>query len=105
MHFVNAEFFLNIMPPWLPYPLALVYISGVFEILGALGILYAGTRAMAGLGLFVLTLVVTPVNVHMWMNPDLFPEVSPAFLSMRLVIQVILLAIIWFSTRKPPLQS
>jgi hypothetical protein len=35
----------------------------------------------------------------MWMNPELFPEISPAFLSWRLVAQVVLLAIIWWSTR------
>ena len=78
----------------------LIYISGIFEILGALGILYKGTRAMAGTGLFVLTLAVTPVNVHMWLHPELFADVSPRFLTIRLLVQVVLLAIIWFSTRK-----
>ena len=100
-HFVNSAFFVNIMPPYLPYHLEIVYISGVFEILGALGILLLATRQWAGNGLFLLTLAVTPANIHMWMHPELFPEVPEAFLSVRLVVQVILLAGIWWSTRTP----
>ena len=80
-HFVISDFFVNIMPPYLPYHLEIVYISGVFEILGALGILLYATRQWAGNGLFLLTLAVTPANIHMWMHPELFPEVPEAFLS------------------------
>ena len=98
-HFTNAEFFLNIMPPWLPWHLPLVYISGVFEILGALGLLLVATRSWAGYGLIALTIAVTPVNVYMWLNPSLFPEATETMLSARLVIQVALLALIWWSTR------
>ena len=100
-HFTDPDFFVNIMPPWLPWHLPAVYISGVFEIIGALGLLHPATRRWAGNGLFVLTIVVTPVNIHMWLNPQLFPDVSEAFLNIRLVVQVILLAIIWYSTREP----
>ncbi len=100
-HFTDPDFFVNIMPPWLPWHLPAVYISGVFEIIGALGLLHPATRRWAGNGLFVLTIVVTPVNIHMWLNPQLFPDVSTAFLNIRLVVQVILLAIIWYSTREP----
>jgi uncharacterized membrane protein len=100
-HFTNAPFFVAIMPPWIGWHLEIVYISGVFEILGAIGILIPALRQWAGNGLFLLTLCVTPANVHMWLNPDLFPDVSPAFLSIRLVVQVLLLACIWYSTRTP----
>ena len=36
-HFIQPEFFVAIVPPYLPYHLALVYISGVFELV--LGVL------------------------------------------------------------------
>jgi uncharacterized membrane protein len=36
----------------------------------------------------------------MWLHPELFADVSPRFLTIRLLVQVVLLAIIWFSTRK-----
>ncbi len=104
-HFTNTEFFLHIMPPYIPLPLAMVYISGAFEILFALGILYPGTRQWAGNLLLLLVVAVTPANIYMWMNPELFPEVSPAMLSLRLVVQVLLLALIWWSTRTPKVES
>lgn len=98
MHFITPEFFLAIMPPYVPYHEAAVAISGVIEILGALGLLLQHTRRMAGIGLFVLTLAVSPANVYMSMNPGLFPDVSELALTLRLVIQVLLLACIWWST-------
>ena len=98
MHFISPEFFLAIMPPSLPYHEAAVAISGVFEIIGAVGLLFQRTRRRAGIGLFVLTLVVSPANIYMSLNPELFPDVSELALTLRLVIQVLLLACIWWST-------
>ena len=98
-HFTNTPFFLNIVPPYVPFAAAVVYISGVFEVLGALGIWIPRTREWAGNGLIALTICVTPANVYMWMNPTLFPTVSETALSVRLVVQVLLLACIWWSTR------
>lgn len=98
MHFILPEFFLAIMPPSLPYHEAAVAISGVFEIIGAVGLLFQRTRRMAGIGLFVLTLAVSPANIYMSLNPELFPDVSELALTFRLVIQVLLLACIWWST-------
>ncbi|MEH6587125.1 MAG: hypothetical protein V7720_11215 [Halioglobus sp.] len=100
-HFTNADFFVAIMPPYLPWHLEAVYISGVFEILGAIGILIPRSRQLAGNCLFVLVVAVTPANIHMWMNPQLFPDVPELFLSIRLLVQVLLLACIWWSTRTP----
>lgn len=98
-HFTMTEFFVSIVPPWVPFPLAAVYVSGVFELLLALMILWPKVRPLAGWGLIALTLAVTPANVHMWLNPERFPDVSPAMLSFRLFVQVILLFTIWWSTR------
>ena len=98
MHFLSPEFFLAIMPPSLPYHEAAVAISGVFEIIGAVGLLFQRTRRMAGIGLFVLTVAVSPANIYMSLNPELFPDVSELALTFRLVIQVLLLACIWWST-------
>lgn len=98
-HFTNADFFVAIMPPWIGWHLEIVYISGVFEILGAIGILSAKYRQWAGNGLIALTIAVTPANIHMWLNPELFPDVSETFLSIRLLVQVLLIMCIWWSTR------
>jgi uncharacterized membrane protein len=96
-HFTNPEFFVAIMPPYLPYHLEIVWISGAFEVLGAIGLLMPKTRVLAGCGLIALTLAVTPANIHMAMNPDLFPDVAVGMLYGRLVAQLFLVWLIWFS--------
>jgi uncharacterized membrane protein len=103
-HFTNADFFVAIMPPWMGWHLEIVYISGVFEILGAIGILLPKLRQLTGNCLILLVLAVTPANVHMWLNPELFPDASQMALSVRLVVQVFLLWLIWWSTRTPSTQ-
>tara|TARA_B100000029_G_scaffold435953_1_gene450303 strand:- start:1489 stop:1944 length:456 start_codon:yes stop_codon:yes gene_type:complete len=67
-HFTNPDPFVLIMPPFLPWHLALVYISGFFEIAGGLGLLYKPTRRMAGWGLLALLVAVYPANIHMLVN-------------------------------------
>ena len=64
-HFVNPEPFVSIVPSVLPAPLALVYISGVFEVLGGVGLLLPRTRKMAGWGLLALLVAVYPANIYM----------------------------------------
>jgi uncharacterized membrane protein len=100
-HFTSTDFFVAIMPPYIGFHREIVYISGVFEILGAIGILIPALRQWAGNGLLLLVVCVSPANIHMWLHPELFPDVPPALLSIRLVVQVALLALIWWCTRKP----
>ena len=64
-HFTHPAFFLKIMPPALPAHLALVYLSGAFEILGGLGLLVPRTRRFAGWGLIALLIAVFPANLYM----------------------------------------
>lgn len=65
LHFLRPATYLAIMPPQLPQPLALVYVSGVFEILGGVGLLFARSRRWAGWGLLALLVAVFPANVYM----------------------------------------
>lgn len=100
-HLVATRFFASIVPPYLPHPVALVYLSGVCEFLGAVGILIPRTRRAAGIGLFLLTIAVTPANVQMWLHPDQYPTMPEWGYTLRLFIQVGLLACIWWSTQPP----
>lgn len=98
-HFIAPEFFLKIVPPELPLRLEAVYVSGFFEVAGALLLLWQRTRRVAGLGLFVLTIAVTPANIYMWRNAHLFPALPSALLAGRLVVQMFLLMMIWWATQ------
>ena len=95
-HFTSTGFFTAIVPPYIPFPVATVYISGVIEVLAAAALLVSSSRRIAGAVLFLLTIAVSPANIHMWLNPELFPTVDELFLSLRLVVQVALLACIWW---------
>jgi uncharacterized membrane protein len=64
-HFAAMQTEMRIVPPYLPWPQATVLTSGVFELLGALGLIWSRSRAAAGAGLLLLTLAVTPANVYM----------------------------------------
>lgn len=98
-HFVLTGFFAGIVPPYIPWPLAAVYVSGVFELLGAFGLISPATRPWAGVGLLLLIVCVSPANLYMWQHPELFPKFPPALLGIRLVIQVLLMMLVWWSTR------
>lgn len=100
-HFVVTDFFVGIVPPYIQWPLAAVYVSGVFELLGAFGLIPRATRPWAGLGLLLLIVCVSPANIYMWQHPELFPKFPPALLGLRLVIQVLLIMVVWWSTRVP----
>jgi uncharacterized membrane protein len=102
MHFVATDTEARIVPPYIPWPVAAVLVSGVFELLGAAGILIARTRRAAGVGLFLLTLAVTPAHIYMLQRPELFPVPLWA-LWLRLPIQAALLSLIFWSTwrRRP----
>ena len=64
LHFTSPARFVEMMPPWLPWHLGLVYLSGVFELLGAVGLLIRRTRRAAAWGLVALMICVFPANVH-----------------------------------------
>ena len=64
-HFANPEPFVKIVPAWLPAPTALVLLSGLFEVLGGVGLLVARVRVAAAWGLVALYVAVFPANVNM----------------------------------------
>lgn len=99
-HFLNPDFYLKIMPPGLPWPLFLVHASGVFEALLGAALLFKRTTRLAAWGLIALLVAVYPANIHMALNPDLFPEYSQAALWARLPIQIVLMAwVYWYARR------
>ena len=99
-HFVATDVEVRLVPPYLPWPRAAVWVSGVFELLGAAGLLLARTRRAAGIGLFALTLAVTPVHIFMLQRPELF-AVPYWALVLRLPVQVALLGLIAWATFAP----
>jgi uncharacterized membrane protein len=95
LHFVAPAPFVRIVPAWLPAHLALVYVSGFFEILGGFGLLVPRARRAASLGLVALYVAVFPANVNMAVNDialDGTSHAPPALLWGRLPLQALFIA-------------
>ncbi len=99
-HFANPAMYLRIMPPYLPSPLALVYLSGGAELLLGSLLPWRRTQVMAAWGLIALLIAVFPANVFMWQHADRFP-IPPMALLLRLPLQAVMIAWACVYTRDP----
>ena len=101
LHFVRPKPFVRIVPKFLPAPLALVYISGFFEILGGVGLLVPGTRTWAAWGLVALYVAVFPANIYMLthnISPNPKKPIPRWALWLRLPFQFLFIAwAYWFT--------
>ena len=64
-HFTDSNWFLQIVPPYLPFKLELVYVSGFFEIIFGLMLILPSWRYYAGWGLILLLIAVYPANIYL----------------------------------------
>mgnify|MGYP003345645913 FL=1 len=98
-HFVSTQFYVGIMPPYLPWHVELVYISGVCEIALGLALLVRRVERLAAWGMIALIVAVTPANLHMALHPELFPQFSVTGLWVRMALQLVLIAWAYWYTR------
>ena len=106
-HFIKPAVYVGMMPSALPSPLALVYVSGVAEIAGGLGLVPRATRRLAAWGLIALFVAVFPANLNMALNhlPLGDTPVPSWALWLRLPLQLVLIAWAWWLTRDEPVSD
>lgn len=96
-HFLVPSAFENIVPSWVPSPRLMVYLSGVAELAGAVGLMIPALRRSAGIGLIVLLVCVFPANINM-LQMAREASASSAYqliLWMRLPLQPLLIWLVW----------
>ncbi len=96
-HFVNPSFYEEIIPAGLPAPTALVYVSGVAEMVGALATMHPRTRRAGGWILVATLVAVFPANVWMALNGERFPSLPQWALIVRLPLQLLFLYLVWIA--------
>ncbi|MDB5351757.1 MAG: putative rane protein [Planctomycetota bacterium] len=98
-HFALTDFFVRIMPPYVPYPRAMVLLSGVIEIVLGVLLVIPRTSRLAAWGLIALLVAVFPANVHMYLHAREF-ALPPLLLLLRLPIQGLLIFWAWIYVRR-----
>lgn len=98
MHFVQPEFFLKIMPPYLPFPLELVLISGAFEVLLGMSLWIPRLSRVAAWGIIALMLAVFPANIYLFQHQEILPA-PPLVHLLRLPMQAVFILWAYWHTR------
>jgi uncharacterized membrane protein len=99
-HFVNSSFYMNIIPSWVPFHVAVNYISGLCEIIFGLLLIPISTRRIGAWLLIILLIAIFPANIQMTIdychagNPKLWVTI------VRLPIQIVLIWWAWVYTKR-----
>ena len=103
-HFVMPEVYESIIPDYLSHERALVYASGIAELVGALGTMYPPTRRAGGWLLIATLVAVFPANVHMALTPEDYPDIpgGRAALLARLPLQVLFVYLVYVAALQGP---
>lgn len=102
-HFVKPLEYASIVPPQFRDRLAMVYISGFFEILGGMGLVIPFVSVAAAWGLIALFIAVFPANIYqaIYSIPIEGIPHHPLFYWFRLPFQAVFIAWAWWYTKKP----
>ncbi|MFN8004039.1 MAG: DoxX family protein [Acidobacteriota bacterium] len=98
-HFWHPDFYLKMMPPYLPWPAALHLLAGLCEIVLGVLLLIPRWQQLAAWGMIALLIAVYPANIYMALNPHLFSGMNPTALWIRLPFQFLFVAWAWWFTR------
>lgn len=97
-HFLNPRFYLKIMPPAIPYHKAMVAISGIFEILFGLLLLFDATRPIGAWLIITLLVAIFPANIYMAINWTRKHYRNLWIAYVRLPLQLVLIYWAWIYT-------
>jgi uncharacterized membrane protein len=89
----------RMIPAYFPRPLLLVYITGILELLGAVGLLLPEFRRLAGLCLIALLIAMFIANVNAAQKGVTLRGKPATPLWLRIPMQIFFVALLWWSTR------
>ena len=98
-HFLDPEWFVRIVPPILPFKLALVYISGFFEIFLGILLVIPNYRYIASLGLILLLICVYPANIYLALTNGAALDITPEVAWGRLPFQFVFIGLAYWHSK------
>ena len=101
LHFIFPQPYIRMVPPLLPWPAAIVWLSGVAEMMGGVGLLLPEWRRPAAWGLVLLLIAVFPANIYMAVAHVPYAGLLGKSLAqwLRLPLQIPLIYCAWRYTR------
>lgn len=102
-HFIQPEAMAQMLPPWVPARVAVIYGTGVLELSAAAGLSVPGLWRLAGVCLIVFLVLALPANVYAAINHVEMGGhgIGPAYLLVRVPLQLILIGwTYWFAVRR-----
>ena len=99
-HFQDPSWFVQIVPPILPYKYELVYISGFFEVLLGILLMIPRFQSIAAKGLIALLICVYPANIYLAQTNGVALGISPLIAWGRLPFQFVFIGLAYWHLKK-----
>jgi uncharacterized membrane protein len=99
-HLIRTVEMAPTMPPPMPYSVELTYITGILEMIGAIAIWIPGLIRLAGIGLILMLICLSPENIYSAINPVEFGgnAAGENYLLHRVPIQLFVIIWTYFAT-------
>ncbi len=99
-HFTSIrEVLVRMVPPWMPAPRMVIFVTGLLEILGAIGLLVPRFQRSAGIALVLFFIAVLPANIYAAQSGMLLGGQPATPVWIRVPIQLLFIALAWWSTK------
>ena len=98
-HFINPDWYVRIVPPILPFKTAIVYISGILEIILGTLLIFPKTRFIASWGLILLLVAVYPANIYVALTNGEVMDTTPLIAWGRLPFQFVFIGLAYWHSK------
>ena len=101
-HFTSLEYFINIMPPFIPFKEFAVYFTGIIEIFGGLLLLSKPTRKIGAFLIITLLFIVFPANIYLYISevPRELLDITKNQALIRMPFQIPLIILAYWHSQK-----
>ena len=99
-HFINPDWYVRIVPPILPFKTAIVYISGILEIILGTLLIFPKTRFIASWGLILLLVAVYPANIYVALTNGEVMDTTPLIAWGRLPFQFVFIGLAYWHSKR-----